>query len=111
MKRMMAVVAVLVAIAAVGTSAARADHRSSGFGGGCGPSRGYSSRSYDSFGGYGGGSFGAYGYGGDSRGWSGSSGRGSSHYNYQPTQIQIHRGHIDVQAGHYDRHSLRHWGW
>lgn len=110
MKRTVKVLVAVMGIALVGATVAQADHRSSGFGG-YGSSRGYSSRSCDSFGGYGGGSYGGYGSGGYSRGWSGSSGRGSSHYDYHPTQIQIHRGHIDVQPGHYDRHSSRHWGW
>ena len=103
MKRLMAVVAVLVAIAAVGTSAARADHRSSGYGRGFG---GYSqshNHGYSQ-------SYGGYGHGGYSHGWSGSGYR-SSHYDYHPTEIRFHRGHIDVQPGHYDRHSSRHWGW
>lgn len=97
----------VMGIALVGATVAQADHRSSGFGGSCGPSIGYSSRSY---GGYGG-SFGGSGYGSYGRGWSGSSSRGSSHYDYHPTEIRFHRGHIDVQPGHYDRHSSRHRGW
>ena len=109
MKRTAKILVAVMGIALVGATIARADHGSSGFGGdfgsSCGPSRGYSAPSY----GYG--SYGGYGSGGYSRGWSGSSGRGASHYDYQPTQIQIHRGHIDAQPGHYDRHSSRHWGW
>ena len=111
MKRAAKILVAVMGMALVGATVAQADHGSSGFGNGCAPSRSYSSRSYDSFGGYGGGSFGGYGYSGYSRGWSGASGRGSSHYDYQPAQIQIHRGHIDVQPGHYDRHSSRHRGW
>lgn len=100
----------MTAVLVTGFSEARADYRSGGFGGSCGPSIGYSSQSYGGFGGYGG-SYGGHGYGNYGRGWSGSSGRGSSHYDYQPTQIRIERGHIDVQPGHYDRHSSRHRGW
>ncbi len=88
---------------------ARADHRSSGNSrgfGGYGMSGGYS-RSHDH--GYGRSSD-SYGHGGYSQGWSGSGYR-SSHYDYQPTQIQIHRGHIDVNPGHYDRYSSPHRGW
>lgn len=103
MKRTAKILVAVMGIALVGATMARADHGSSGFGGGfgssCGPSRSYSAPSY------------GYGYGGSSRGWSGSSGLGSSHYDYQPAQIQIHRGHIDVLPGHYDRHSSRHRGW
>lgn len=109
MKRTAKILAAVMGIALVGATMARADHGSSGFeggfGGSCGPSRGYSGPSY----GYG--SSGGFGYGGYSQGWSGSSWRGSSHYDYQPTQIQIHRGRIDVQPGHYDRFSTRHRGW
>lgn len=110
MKRTAKILVAVMGIALVGATVAQADHRSSGFGGSCAPSFGYSSRSYDSFGGYGG-SFGGSGYGSYGRGASGSSWRGSSHYDYQPAQIQIHRGHIDVVPGHYDRHSSRHRGW
>ena len=109
MKRAAKILVAVMGIALVGVTVARADHRPSGFGG-YGASRGYSSRSCDSVGEFGGGSFGGYGYSGYSRGWSGSSGRGSSHYDYQPTQIQFHRGHVDVNLGHYDRHSSRHRG-
>lgn len=110
MKRATMVLVAVMGIALVGATVARADHRSVGFGGSCGPSIGYSSRSYGGFGGYGG-SFSGNGYGSYGRGWSSSSSRGSSHYDYQPTEIRFHRGHIDVQPGHYDRHSSRHWGW
>ncbi len=109
MKRTAKILAAVMGIALVGATVARADHGSSGFGGGfgdsCGPSRGYSGPSY----GYG--SSGGFGYGGYSQGWSSSSWRGSSYYDYHPTQIQIQRGHIDVLPGHYDRHSSRHHGW
>ena len=110
MKRVAKIVVAVLGVALVGVTAAQAND---GWGSdlNCGPSRGYSSRSYDSFGGYGRSSYGGYGYGGYSQGGYGHGWSGSSYYDYHPTQIQIQRGHIDVQPGHYDRHSSRHWGW
>ena len=113
---------VLLAMAAVVIGSvvgeARAEHGSSGFGGGfsdsCGPSRSYSAPAYDSYGGYGRGGYGSSGYGYGGQSWSAPSRpawHGSTYYDYHPTQIQIQRGHISVQPGHYDRHSTRHWGW
>ncbi len=105
MKRAGIILAALITavVFGMGGAAAQADHYSHGFGGSYRSNNSYSNPSY----GYGQnhshnqgyGSYGNYG------------GRSSTHYDYHPTQVQFHRGHVHVNPGHYDLHrsGRGHW--
>ncbi len=106
----LAAVAVLSVVGMTGV--AQADHWSWGrTNQSCEPSYSRWSSGYEAPGSYGrnydrgigefGGSYGSY--------WSRPSYHNTSHYDYHPTEVRVHRNHLHVSPGHYDYHRSGHW--
>ena len=104
----------IVTVIALAGGAATASAQ--GYGGyGCGPGYnvgygGYSPGYNLNSPGYGGGY--TAGYGGYGLGYGGvTHSRRSGHYDYHPSTVHIHRGHLEYSSGHYDRHQSAHRRW